>query len=293
MEVTDLSEKPFYVVTVNYNSREHLANLIESLAEVPELKRLIIVDHSGELSGESLKAPFPVQLIREDNTGYGAGLNRGLKEIPVSDAIVLICNPDVRLLTPERFRDVAQYMGGNPQVGALAPRIITQDNVTVSSCRKFYNLSTVMAVRFNWLVRRRPKFIEEHYYWNKGFDDPFVADWGSGAALFCRLSTFADRNFFDERFFLYFEDVDFCARLWKRGWSVEYFPKFVVEHYEARRSRKDPFFLFRHIRSMMQFVWKHKGFPTRDSLRLKCDGRRDSHKALAENTKCVMNAIDG
>ena len=246
------------------------------------LAELIVVDHSGEVSLSTIDAPFPIRLIRQENRGYGAGLNRGLKEIPESDATVLLCNPDIRVLTPERVRDVRRHLEKNPGVAVLSPRIITQDGVTVSSCRKFYDWRTVLSVRFNWLVRRRLKFLEEHYYWHKGFDDPYVGDWASGAAMFCRLSTFPDRVFFDERFFLYFEDVDFAARLWKRGWTVEYFPQFVVEHFEARRSRKDPFFLWRHIRSLMQFVWKHKGFPTRESL-------VNNDKHLAEESKAFRS----
>ena len=258
----------FYLVTVNYKSRDSLDLLIDSLKGECAPKKLIIVDHSGELSETTFDTDFPIQVISQENMGYGAGLNRGLKEIPESDALVLLCNPDVRILTPERIRDVTQYMNANPNVGAIAPRIITHEGYNVSSCRQFYTLLTVMAVRFGWIVRKRPTFIEKHYYWDKGFETPFVADWASGAALFCRLSAFPDRNFFDERFFLYMEDVDLSARLWENGRAIEYFPEFMVEHHEARKSRKNFRFLFMHVTSLLKFIWKYKGFPTRESLKL-------------------------
>ncbi len=283
---------PLYVITVNFNSLGYMRGLVESLAHVPEVTRLIVVDHSHELCDDSLVAEFPIQIIHQENKGYGAGLNRGLREIRDTDALVLLCNPDIRVLTPERFGHVAQYMNSHPKIGALSPRILIQDGATVSSCRQFYNLSTILAVRCNWLVRKKPKFIEEHYYWNKGFDNPYVGDWASGAALFCRLSAFPDRVFFDERFFLYFEDVDFSARLWKRGWSVEYFPEFVVEHHEARRSRKNPFFLFRHVASLMKFVWKHKGFPTRDSLVKSRELANKKANALETAKGCAITSIE-
>ena len=278
----------FYVVTVNYKSLHHLKNLVKSLHGISGLRRLIIIDHSGELLSEDLEADFPIQLIKQANRGYGAGLNRGLQEIPESDALVLMCNPDVSVLTPERVSDVSEYFKLNSRIGALSPKILTQDGIPVSSCRKFYFPWTVLAVRINWLVRQRPKFIKEHYYWDHGFDKPYVGDWGSGAALFCRLSIFPDRKFFDERFFLYFEDVDFATRLWKRGWRIEYFPTFVVQHYEARRSRKNLLFLWRHIASLMRFVVKHRGFPTRESLTRnnKCASEQD--KALeAPDNRCA------
>lgn len=266
MEYTHLQKIRLYVVTVNYKSLEYLKNLVKSIQEVDELEKVIVVDHSGELNYQSFDTPIPVQLIKQSNRGYGAGLNRGLKEIQASDALVLVCNPDVRVLTPELFKNVARYMKSNPKIGALSPRILSKDGDTVSSCRKFYNLLTVLTVRFKWLKRLCPQFIEEHYYRDKGHENQFVGDWASGAALFCRLSAFPDRMFFDERFFLYFEDVDFGATIWKRGYTVEYFPAFKVEHAGACRSRRNPLFFFMHLGSLVKFVWKHKGFPSRDSL---------------------------
>lgn len=258
--------EPFYIVTVNYKSGQFLQNLIKSVEHVSGLRQLIIIDHSGELSRSAFTVNIPLRIIKAENRGYGAGLNRGLREIPESEALVLLCNPDVRLLTPERLKQVAEYMKLNRKVGALSPRIITSKGLHISSCRQFYSLLTVTMVRIGWIVKRCPGFIKSHYYWDKGFENSFVADWASGAALFCRLSAFSDRNFFDERFFLYFEDVDFSARLWKNGWTIEYFPKFVVEHHEARRSHKYLTYFTVHVRSLIKFIWKYKGFPTRESL---------------------------
>ena len=285
--------EPFYIVTVNYKSGHFLKKLIESLRAVSCLTKLIIVDNSGELSEGDFQAAFEIDIVKNDNNGYGAGLNRGLKEIKESEALVLLCNPDIRLLTPERIQDVADYMNTNTKVGALSPRIVTQDGLNVSSCRQFYSFLTVMAVRIGWIVRKCPTFIENHYYWDKGFETPFVADWASGAALFCKLSAFPDRNFFDERFFLYMEDVDFSARLWENGWTVEYFPTFVVEHHEARRSRKDLTFFSKHLRSLMKFLWKYKGFPTRESLIRRKRKQNEVQSSLVAKLRYMMAAIKG
>ena len=294
MVVSEVPEKQnFYIITVNYKSRESIELLIDSLVGGSKPKKFIIVDHSGELSGTTFHANFPIQVISQENRGYGAGLNRGLREIPESDALVLLCNPDVRLLTPEKLADVADYMNSNSQVGAHSPRIITHEGYNVSSCRQFYNFLTVMAVRVGWIVRKCPPFIERHYYWDKGFETPFVADWASGAALFCRLSTFPDRNFFDERFFLYMEDVDFSARLWENGRTIEYFPEFMVEHYEARRSRKSFRFLFLHVSSLLKFIWKYKGFPTRESLTRKKQRQSVVQRGFVAKLRYMMAAIKG
>ena len=283
--------EPFYIVTVNYKSLDSMRLLIDSLGDLCKPKKFVIVDHSGELFRATFNANFPIQIISQENRGYGAGLNRGLKEIQELDAPVLVCNPDVRVLTPDRIADVARHMNNNPKIGALAPRIFAQEGHNVSSCRQFYTFLTVAAVRIGSIVRRCPKFIERHYYWDRGFEKPFVADWASGAALFCRLSAFPDRNFFDERFFLYFEDVDFSARLWKNGWTIEYFPEFIVEHHESRRSRKDFRFLCMHVSSLLKFIWKYKGFPTRDSLSGNNSGKTEVQSSLIAKLRYVLAAI--
>lgn len=284
--------EPFYIVTVNYKSGQFLQNLIKSVEHV-SIRQLIIIDHSGELSQNAFPANYPIRIIKGENRGYGAGLNRGIKEIPDSEALVLLCNPDVRLLTPERLADVADYMNRNSKVGVISPRIITHEGYNVSSCRQFYTFLTVMTVRVGWIVRKCPAFIEKHYYWDKGFETPFVADWASGAALFCRLSAFPDRNFFDERFFLYMEDVDLSARLWENGRTVEYFPEFMVEHYEARRSRKSFRFLFLHVSSLIKFIWKYRGFPTRESLKRRKRRQSGIQRGFVARLRYMMAAIKG
>ena len=69
-------------MTVNYHSEKKLERMINSLGSLDLLKKLIIVDHSGSDSLNAIKADFPILVIRQPNKGYGAGLNRGLREIP-------------------------------------------------------------------------------------------------------------------------------------------------------------------------------------------------------------------
>ena len=79
---SDRKIPPFYVVTVNYHNENQIIRMIKSLRSVNIVKKLIIVDHSGSDSLNSINSDFPMLVIRQPNRGYGAGLNRGLRQIP-------------------------------------------------------------------------------------------------------------------------------------------------------------------------------------------------------------------
>jgi GT2 family glycosyltransferase len=208
---------PFYVITVSYHSGSHLPELIASLAPLKFLQRLIIINHSPEESLAGLKAPFPVQVIVQDNTGYGAGLNRGLREIDRADAIALLCNPDITLLTPAEVADALTFLADHPKVGCLIPRTVDSSGQSLNPCRTFYTWKTLLAARIGLFRRFFSGLYREHLYLDADLTRPLEVDWGSGAAMFYRTSAFGEGAAFDEGFFLYLEDVDLCARLWRAG----------------------------------------------------------------------------
>lgn len=251
-------DSPFYVVTVNYNSKSYLLRLVESLAPLRFLKKMIIVDHSETDELHDVRADFPVEVIRQSNKGYGGGLNRGLSEIKDPNATVLLCNPDVALLSPGDVQVALDYMNLDPQIGCLLPSLVNGKMESTHSARRFYTPKTVMAVRVPWLKKNPPKFLREHYYLDNIGHDPFEVDWGCGAAMFIKLSHFPHQLSFDERFFLYFEDVDFCAQAWRNGLSVVLYPDLVLRHDGRKHSHKKLTFFMRHISSFAKYFLKYK-----------------------------------
>ncbi|MBI4963478.1 MAG: glycosyltransferase [Desulfomonile tiedjei] len=250
---------PFYVVTVNYNHENQIDRLLQSLRWVDGLKKLIIVDHSGSDRLQELKADFPILVIRQENRGYGAGLNTGLRQLPDQDALVMLCNPDTAILNQEKLADVLDYMIHNPKVGCVIPKLVTRRGKTEPSARKFYTLSSLLWVRTTWVVKKRPEFLQEHYYSEEDGPGPYEIDWGSGSAMFVRNSLFPYPISFDERFFLYFEDVDLCAQMWRHGFSVVHHPELVVYHHAARLSRKSFYYFAVHLASLLKFIKKYRG----------------------------------
>ena len=211
---------PFYVITVNHQSEHYVEQLILSLTVVKNLKGLVIVDHSGTVRHESLRADFPIKVLVQHNKGYAAGLNKGISQILEPDAVVLLCNPDIKILTPHTVQEVVTYLNKNRHVGCVVPTIVNRKLERITSCRKFYTLKTLIASRLPWLKRNPPAFLKEHLGVDSQYSRPYAVDWGCGAAMFFRAELLRKKVAFDERFFLYFEDVDICTQLWQNGLSI-------------------------------------------------------------------------
>lgn len=259
-------EASLSVVTVNYNSESALRRFVKSLDSAGCVEQLVVVDHSRSDHLASLEANFPIQIIRQRNRGYGGGLNRGLQEIHDTSGLILLCNPDIVLLNPEAIDAVWRHMNDNPDVGLLVPALVDAQMNHVSSCRRFYSLASLMLVSNPWLRKLIPDYLKDPVLGTHRGLKSFEADWASGAAMFIRGSMAKNGPLFDERFFLYFEDVDLCARIWQEQLSVVYFPDLVCQHEEGRLSHKKFRYFLIHLASLFKFVLKYKGLPQRAAL---------------------------
>ena len=120
---------PFYVVTVNYHHENQIIRMIKSLRSVNIIKKLIIVDHSGSDSLNSINSDFPIWSFHSQTEDMAAGLNRGLRQIPDQNALVMLCNPDIEILDLDQVIDTLEYMKDNPNVGCVIPKLVTWQRI--------------------------------------------------------------------------------------------------------------------------------------------------------------------
>ncbi len=257
---------PFYVVTVNYYSGSYFPELIASLAPLPLVKKLIITNHSPGESLAALTAPFPIQVIDQENAGYGAGLNRGLREVGEQNAVALLCNPDLVLVTPGKVAEALAFMADHPRVGCLIPNSVDFQGQSLRPVRTFYSWKTLLASRIGMFRRAFAGPYRQHLLLDAPAHRPVEVDWGYGAAMFYRVAAFGGAPAFDENFFLYMEDVDLCVRLWQAGLAVVYYPEILFRHHSQRQSRRDWRFLRYHLLSLGKFLKKYHGLPHRGRL---------------------------
>lgn len=253
------------VLTVNYYSGAELARLADSIRQhaPAEPVELIVtnnsVDETIDLASDDR---LPVTVIPSENVGYGAGINRAFAK--ARGDLVFVTNPDVRV-GANAFTHARRFLDAHPDVGALLPLLRYPDGAIQPSLRRFYTWPVILYSRSPFrAIRIRPRFWLRYLYDRIDRHRPRSVDWGLGAAMFLRRADFAGGPIFDERFFLYFEDVDLCHRIWARGQRVCYVPRVECEHAHQRESRIPVTRAgWLHFQSMVRFVSKHRGLPAR------------------------------
>lgn len=255
------------VLTVNYHSSADLSCLAKSITEYPAGHdvELIVTNNSVK---DSIRLPnnpaLPVTVLPSANIGFAAGINLAYRH--ARGDVLFIANPDVRVMDGA-LDGAVRYLKGHPDVGILLPRLQSPDGDIQLSVRRFYTWPVVLYARSPLrLLGRHPVFFRRYLYDGRISTEPADVDWGLGGAMFLRRSDCAADGIFDERFFLYFEDVDLCYRTWKENRRVVYCPHINCTHAHRRTSRV-PFTKagWHHFQSLLRFIIKHRGLPKRPS----------------------------
>jgi len=227
------------IILVNYNTIGFLLSCLRSIQECLRglAHEVIVVDnHSQDNSWPLLRKEFPgfILIGNPSNVGFGRAVNQGFRM--AQGKYILILNPDVTML-PGSAEKAIHFLEEHPEVALLLPKLLNPDGTLQFSCRTFPNFPA-------FFYRRTPlgkffpnhKVIREHLMLDWEHDEVREVDWGMGACMFLRREDLKDKNIFDERFFLYFEDIDLCFRLKDEGRKVIYYPESIMVHCHARES---------------------------------------------------------
>ena len=258
------------IIVVNYNSSAFISSCLSPIRKYLHgmTYEIIVVDnHSADDSCQLIREKFPEFCLVENdkNMGFAQAVNQGFRR--TKGKYLLILNPDVQLL-PGSMNKMINFLEGHPAVGLLLPKLVNPDGSLQFSCRTFYNFSTL-------LFRRTPlgkifpnhRIIRRHLMMDWDHADLGEVDWGLGGCMFLRREALRGGKIFDERFFLYMEDVDLCFQMKQNGWKVVYYPEAVMTHAHLRESAQGIFNRARweHLKSMIKFYRKYRGFNPRIS----------------------------
>jgi GT2 family glycosyltransferase len=230
------------VVIVSFNSGEHLAECLKSVAAYAPEARVVVIDNASidGSTGVAEGRPDRVVLHRnQTNLGFARGVNQGLSRVP-SD-YVLILNPDCRLLSGA-LDLLAAELAKHPECAIVGPRILNDDGSVQGSARGDPTLLTGLFGRSTLLTRLFPNSSQARRNVRVSETpavsaDSLEVDWVSGACMLARSETLKGVGGFDERYFLYWEDADLCRRLRHNGYSIRYVPAAQVVHAGGRSSR--------------------------------------------------------
>ncbi|MFA6098454.1 MAG: glycosyltransferase family 2 protein [Patescibacteria group bacterium] len=232
------------IVIVNYNGRgllrQCLKSLFENLSEATLKYKITVVDsHSNDDSVEMVREQFPeVRLIPlEKNIGYSRSVNIGIRSI--EGRYYLILNMDTTVVQKGAIEKLAQFMDSHPEAGLAGPKLINPNGTTQVSCCRFQTFFYPILRRT--FFRKMPfaqKNIRNHLMLDFDHKSNKAVDWVIGTGMIVRNEAIGQIGLMDERYFMYFEDMDWCRTLWENDWKVFYIADVEIVHYYSRDSAK-------------------------------------------------------
>ena len=253
-------------VVVNYEAGELLTVCVRSLfaddsAGPPEV---VVVDNgSTDGSITALRAALPdVRVVTAGrNLGYAAAANVGIAA--TAAPVVAVCNPDLDVVPGTGAAMVAR-LDAEPDLAALGPRIENPDGSLYPSARRDPGIGDAIGHALFGLVAPRNRFTRHYRQLDVDAAQPRDVDWASGAMLFLRRSALPSVGGWDERYFMYMEDVDLCWRLRRLGWRVAYEPGGRAIHVQGASTARTPYrMIAEHHRSAFRFAERRWRGPRR------------------------------
>ncbi|MBI5794308.1 glycosyltransferase family 2 protein [Candidatus Uhrbacteria bacterium] len=246
MEVTSRYPKEHVdiaIVTVSANRLDEAClTSVRTLIEATPLSvTFILVDNaSTAIDAHALtKKIFPeaIVILRDKNVGFGRSCNRGAKEVDADYYFFL--NPDTRVDDPEVLLKLYRFLKSCPRVGIAAPKILYMDGRLQETCRRFPSWFTPIAQRTSLIKKEktdehRRAFLMEDFAHHKRR----MVDWVQGSAFMIEAKLFHEIGGFDDRYFMYYEDVDLCRTCWELGRPVYYLPEAILYHAYGKASAK-------------------------------------------------------
>ena len=213
-------------VVVTYDALPWVERCLESVAR---LDTVVVDNGSSDGTVDFVRERFPaVRLVESENRGLAAGWNRGVAE--TSGEYVLILNADAWLEGDAADR-LVETADRHPSAAAVGPRLRNPDGSLQRSVRGFPTLWR-LATEYLYLRKVAPRSQALNAFYAGGFDHDAecVVEWVMGSCMFVRRAAFDEVGPFDERYFLFSEEVDWMRRAADRGWSVVFTPTAECVH---------------------------------------------------------------
>lgn len=234
---------PYEIIVVDNNSHDESVEYLQQMHDAGEIR-----------------------LVRAGmNGGYAKGNNLGAKH--AKGKYLLVLNPDVSV-EPGALQKMVDFMEAHPKIGVLGPQLFFFNGKIQDSCREFMRPTDLIAKRT--FLRHLPFFKKRVANYLMAHTDRSVTqevDLVTGACIMSPRLAFEKVGGFDERYFLFMEDADFCRKMWEAGFSVVYFPEARALHYHKRLSGGSMLSLVTqrvfwiHLASAFKYFWKWRGKP--------------------------------
>lgn len=249
------------IIIVSYNSRDPIYPCLTTIRRFPPRDpwEVVVVDNSStDGTAEMVREKFPwVRLVANStNLGYSKAVNQGIR-LAQGDYF-LILNPDI-MVRSGSLQALLDFADQNQDGGLFGAKLLNPDGSVQHSCRRFYTF-LVLLMRRTLLGKLFPnsRAVSRHLMSDFDHEESRPVDWILGACMLVRRQIVEQVGSMDERFFLYFEDVDWCYRIQRAGYKVYYVASAVMDHQHTRASAASPFSrpLWAHLMSLLRYYEK-------------------------------------
>jgi N-acetylglucosaminyl-diphospho-decaprenol L-rhamnosyltransferase len=243
-------------IVVTYNALPWVEQALES---VPGTE-LVVVDH-GSTDGtlDLVRERFPeAVVVEQENKGFGAGNNAGMQA--ASGRWYLLLNSDA-WLEPGALEALVAFAEAHPDAAVVGPRLLNPDRSLQRSVRGFPSVWRI-ATEYLFLRKLAPRSRALNAFYAGGFDhdEPREAEFLMGSVLLVRREAVAAVGGFDERYFMFSEETDWCYRLREAGWKVWFFPGAEAVHVGGATTTQNWGPMFREqVRGHLRFLAEHRG----------------------------------
>lgn len=233
-------------VTISVVSHKQITLVAELLADVREycksetVELILTLNLPEELPFFEKEYSFPIKVIRNlRSQGYGENHNQAFEQS--TGQFFCVVNPDIRFNT-DPFPPLLDCLRDS-SIGVVSPLVVDASGIMEDSARRFPTPIKILCKALGGC--RGSDYVVQ--------DKPIFPDWVAGMFMLFRRDTFENLAGFDVRYFMYYEDVDLCARLMLRGYEVAVYPAVQVVHYAQRSSHRNFKYLRWHLTSMMRY----------------------------------------
>lgn len=253
------------IVLYHPNWEQEVIPLVEELLRVKNLRKIYLLDNS-EQQDSDFRSPISNPKVRymplHANLGYGTAHNIALRESAYYKTdFHLVMNSDIRVHA-EDIDAMHDWMSANSMVGHLMPRVVHPDGTQQYLAKRLPTPFDVFGRRFlpAWLMTRRNRRYELR---DHDLTRPVNAPYLSGCFMFLRTKAAVEAGLFDERYFMYPEDIDLTRSI-HRHYLTLYYPQWTIVHAHAQASYKNRHMLRIHIQNMCRYFNKYGWFFDRE-----------------------------
>lgn len=255
--MTDVS-----VIIVNRNTRQLLEDCLKAVyaQDLPGLEVLVVDNGSTDGSTEMIQARFPTVRLVKNARNEGFARPNNIAMGMATGRYLFLLNSDT-VVRPGAIATLASFLDAHPDVGACGPKLVYPDGRLQKSVRGFPSLWTHCCDMF-FLDKAFPRLFGRGEQAGFDYDRTQDVDHVMAAAFLVRREVLATAGPMDERFSIYFNDMDWCYRMKQSGWKISYVYNAEVVHHLGRtinEMNRDLEYFDELYENTMLFYQKHYG----------------------------------